>query len=93
MSNYPFKEIHVEMPDHDADVIITFPGGKQLTIQARPSNADRLSDGKIYNGSLDVILPENQFVTTWKGDDMEPSEPSEQEECRLTKQMVMELPR
>lgn len=81
-----FTEGKVILPDHDADVIIEFPGGKQLCIQARPSNADTN-----YNGSLDLILPEDMGTVCWKGDDMEPAEITG--ECEVkAKQFVWELP-
>lgn len=86
-----FKEIVVQLPKHDADVVIEFPGGEQLTIQARPSNAD-----VDYNGSLDIILPTDQAVTNWRGDDMEPAPEFHPEgqhpETRYAKQLVTDLP-
>jgi hypothetical protein len=83
-----FEEKIVVAPDHDFDVVIKFPGGKNLTIQARPSNADIN-----YNGSLDIILPDDDNVTCWRGDDMEPSvQVGNRPEVRLAKQLVMELP-
>lgn len=60
-----FTERRIKMPKHDADVVLVFPGGQELLIQARPSNAD--GD---YPGSLDIVLPDDQAVTNWKGDDM-----------------------
>jgi hypothetical protein len=84
-----YQEIRVELPKHDADVVIVFPGGKELTVQARPSNAD-----VDYNGSLDIILPDDQLVTAWQGDDMEDSvapDESRQHE-RRAKQLVTDLP-
>jgi hypothetical protein len=83
-----FKEIKVKLPRHDADVVIEFPGGKTLTIQARPSNAD-----VNYNGSLDIILPDNQAVTNWEGDDMKPAKGVRGQACtRIAKQLVTDLP-
>lgn len=89
MHNYDFSEIRVRVPRHDADVVIVFPGGKEICIQSRPSNADAE-----YNGSLDIVLPENREVTTWKNDDMEPSETirEERQHERYMKQIAMELP-
>lgn len=84
-----FTKFRFEMPKHDADVVVVFPGGKELIIQARPSNAD---EG--YNGSLDIILPDDQVVINLKGDDMEPA-PAADEKCnntRVAKQLVTELP-
>ena len=84
-----FKEIRVELPTIDADVVIVFPGGKEMVVQARPSNAE-----ENYNGSLDIILPEDQLVLVWKGDDMEPSEAPypDSQESRIGKQFVTNLP-
>ena len=83
-----FKEIRVELPPHDADVVIVFPGGPELVVQARPSNADR-----DYNGSLDVVLPADQLVTMWEGDDMATSKaPNEaRQHERVAKQLVTTL--
>lgn len=82
-----FKEIRVALPHHDADVILEFPGGPVVTIQARPSNA---AEG--YNGSLDIILPENQQVTNWEGDDMQPAKSEWQAHALFAKQLVTTLP-
>lgn len=38
------------------------------------------------------MLPKDERVITFSGNDMEPSEATEREEERLMKQMVMELP-
>ena len=88
---YDFQEIDIDAPEHDCDINIKFPSGKIVTVQARPSNAD---EG--YNGSLDIILPKNQCVTNWMGDDMSSAPPfSKQKNSaheRLAKQLVMELP-
>ena len=89
---YEFKSIEVSLPKHDADVVILFPGGKKLTIQARPSNADTRMDGTIYNGSLDIILPENAFVTNWEGDEMAAAPEGSRPNVRIAKQLVTELP-
>lgn len=83
-----FKTIKVEMPLHDCDVEVIFPGGKTVTIQARPSNAD-----VNYNGSLDIILPDDQHVTNWQGDDMTPAKGVKGEpHTRIAKQLVTDLP-
>lgn len=83
-----FKEIRVVAPIHDADVIIELPGGEEITVQLRPSNAD-----ENYNGSLDVILPHDTSVVCWKGDDMEDSpQDGNKPNCRIAKQLVCELP-
>jgi len=83
-----FKEINVNVPKHDCDVVITFPGGETLTVQLRPSNAD-----VNYNGSLDIILPRDQWVTNWEGDDMQPAKGARRQACtRYAKQLVTDLP-
>jgi len=83
-----FTEKVIKVPKHDCDVVLEFDGGKRLTIQCRPSNADVM-----YEGSLDIILPEDQWVTCWEGDDMQPSKGQKlQSETRFAKQLVMELP-
>lgn len=86
---YQFKVEHVKVPKCDCDIVLEFPCGKELTIQCRPSNADRN-----YNGSLDIILPENDVVTCWIGDDMKdaPKAKGCRAHERLAKQLVMELP-
>lgn len=86
-----FKTIRVELPKHDADVEIVFPGGKIVLVQARPSNAD---EG--YNGSLDICLPDNTLVSNWHGDHMESAPPASDNPLgsheRIAKQLVIELP-
>jgi hypothetical protein len=79
----------VEIPKHDHDVVLEFPGGREILIQSRPSNAD-----KGNAGSLDIILPGHLLVTSWMGDDMQPAPAPlpERQEDRLTHQLVMELP-
>lgn len=83
-----FTEQTITVPNNDNDVHIKMPGGKVLTIQFRPSNADTN-----YNGSLDIILPEDATVTSWKGDDMEDAPAvGEHPHIRLSKQLATELP-
>ena len=83
-----FTEQRIEVPSHDHDVIVVLPNGKEVTLQLRPSNAD-----DNYNGSLDLVLPDNQAVTCWQGDDMDAApEVGECEHIRLAKQFAMELP-
>ncbi len=86
---YKFEEYEFVAPEHDFDVTIVFPSGKKVTIQARPSNAD-----VNYNGSLDIILPKNQAVTNWSGDDMLPAKAVSKKspEIRIAKQLVTDLP-
>lgn len=82
-------ETRVAVPKADHDVVIVLPGGKELTVQLRPSNAD-----VNYNGSLDIILPDDDVVTCWRGDDMEaaPKGKGCRAHERLAKQLVTELP-
>ncbi len=81
-----FLEKTVKIPDQtDWDVTLKFPNGKELLIQGRISNAD-----KGYNGSLDIILPEDQDVTCFEGDNMTPAKAKYN--CLFTKQLMMELP-
>lgn len=88
MNMNKYKQIMVEVPEHDFDLIIRFPNGKEVVVQARPSNAD-----VDYKGSLDIILPEDQAVTNWQGDDMEAAKPVRgQAHTRIAKQLVTELP-
>lgn len=89
MSDFKFTEKRVKVPKHDCDVIIELPGGKELTIQLRPSNCD-----VGYNGSLDIILPDDDIVVCWKGDDMEdaPAVDESLPNQRIAKQLVIELP-
>ena len=83
-----FKEFKVKIPDHDCDVVLTFPGGKQIVVQSRPSNAD-----VGYPGSLDIILPEDQWVTNWEGDNMKPAKAARRlPHSRFAKQLMMTLP-
>lgn len=87
--DYKFTESLHDAPDHDCDFIIKFPGGQQLVIQLRPSNAD---EG--YQGSLDIILPYDQPVACFKGDDLLPAKPVERElpNRLLAKHLIAELP-
>lgn len=76
----------------DCDVRIVFPGGKELLIEIRPSNAE-----EDYNGSLDIILPGNTCVECYKWSDVyKPAKPindnRHQQHIRIAKQLVAELP-
>lgn len=83
------QELVINLPKDDADVTLVFPGGEKLVVQARPSNAD----GN-YNGSLDVILPDDSLVTVFRGDDLDKSEAPDASRPheRVGKQIVSELP-
>ncbi|RDJ34917.1 MAG: hypothetical protein DWQ19_08770 [Crenarchaeota archaeon] len=72
ITGYKFTTQTVKMPENDCDVILQFPSGKEVLIQARPTNAE-----EDYDGSLDIILPEDMPVINWQGDDMEPAEITE----------------
>lgn len=84
-----FEQHEITMPNCDCDLVVKFPGGGCVTIQARPSNAD-----VNYAGSLDFILPKNMPVINWIGDDMQAAPPSHRnvQHERIAKQLVMELP-
>jgi len=85
-----FIERRIAVPSHDCDIVLEFPGGKQMTIQCRPSNADTN-----YNGSLDILLPNNTCVCCWKGQDMEAAPQAKgkgRSHERMADQLVMELP-
>jgi hypothetical protein len=83
-----FSEIVVEAPNHDCDIVIKI-GGKDLVLQLRPSNADLN-----YNGSLDIIFPQDNLITCWEGDDMKdaPAPNENRQHERIAKQIVAELP-
>lgn len=82
-----FTELTVEVPDHDCDITLQFPSGKDVVVQARPSNADTN-----YNGSLDIILHDNTHVICWYGDDMADAPEGSRPHERLCKQLCTELP-
>jgi len=86
---HKFTEKRIKLPKHDCDVVLVFPGGKTLTVQMRPGNAD-----VNYNGSLDVIYPDNSILTIWDGDDMKDSKAPDKKRQheRVGKQIVTELP-
>jgi len=86
MSDYKFSEQRIEVPEHDNDIILVFPNKKELVVQSRPTNADEK-----YNGSLDIILPDNDTVTIWKGDDMDEAD-VKGNSSYFGKQLVTELP-
>lgn len=83
-----FTTTEVRLPDHDCDIVLKFPSGKELLIQARPSNAD-----VNYNGSLDIVLPDNQAVILWEGDEMQAAKATDPKlpHERVAKQLVTEL--
>jgi len=86
-TTYRFKKIEVRVPKHACDVAIVFPGGEQMVLQLRPENAD-----VGYNGSLDIILPTNQWVTAWEGEDMQVARAGQRSHIRFAQQLVTELP-
>jgi hypothetical protein len=91
---YPFSTETVHLPDHDCDVVLLFPNGKEVHIQIRPSNAEHYN-GFVYNGSLDVILPDNRAVYLYKDDDLEPAPQiniKDHPHGRISKQIVCEIP-
>lgn len=80
--------ICVRVPTHDCDIVLSFSCGKELLIQCRPSNADIN-----YEGSLDIILPNDQPVACYKGDDLQVSSEFHAPHIRVAKQLVLELPK
>jgi hypothetical protein len=84
-----YKNIRIRVPDTiDFDIDVVFPNGKTLQIQCRPSNASYN-----YNGSLDVILPDNQVVGTYFGNDLQKSKSVNcAGHLRLAQQLITELP-
>jgi hypothetical protein len=91
MTTRILREHMVNVPEGDCDVILNLPSGKQVVVQLRPSNADTN-----YNGSLDIILPEDTLVACYIGDDLEPAPEAQlmrgRKHERRAKQLVMELP-
>ena len=72
----------------DWDVILEFSNGETLEIEGRKSNSDTN-----YNGSLDIILPNNTNVTLFEGDNLKNAVPDTKiKNCLLAKQLVAELP-
>lgn len=86
---HTYTQRTIKVPEIDCDFFLKFPSGKVVQIQCRPSNAD-----VDYNGSLDIILPDNQYVINWKGDHMAPSKASSKKIPyeRFAKQLCTELP-
>lgn len=77
----------IVLPENDFDLTIVTPTGKTITIQSRPSNGD----GPNYAGSLDIILPQDEWVTCWKGENMEHSDYDPKISGVLTQQLVLTL--
>ncbi len=81
--NYKASEVKVQLPDHDADVMLVLPNGEKIALQWR-----------IELCSLDVCMEEgkNYPVTNWKGHNMEPS-PTVQSfnHIRLAGQLVIDI--
>jgi hypothetical protein len=82
-------ELKVNVSDGDADVVLVFPDGQEMVIQLRPSNAD--TD---YNGTMDIILPRNQSVVNWIGENMEeaPAMNPDKPHIREARHLYTELP-
>jgi hypothetical protein len=90
-TNIRYSEFCIPVPDHDCDIVLQLPGNKELIVQLRPSNAD-----VNYNGSLDIILPENTIISCFEGDDLQPAKTPKGNKVRshekFAKQLVCELP-
>ncbi len=84
-----YGHMAIDVPDIDYDITLRFPTGKEIEIQTRPSNATETS-----RGSLDIILPTDQAVTCWEGDDMQPAPAYDwpMDHVRIAKQLVLDLP-
>lgn len=78
----------VKLDNYDCNVVIEWPNGHCVTLQIRSSNAYEK-----YAGSLDILLPKDMPVVTWKGDDMAPSVATSKKhpEERVMKQMVVSM--
>jgi len=79
------KEITINLPQYqETDVILVLPNGQKIALQYR-----------LEMPSIDVCLPENLYVTNWKGDDMEPAptldDNPERSHERLAKQLCIGL--
>jgi len=78
----------IEIPEHDFDLTLKFSSGKVIHLQHRPSNADTN-----YNGSFDIIMPEDVIICTFKGEELEPSETvGDLPNQHLCQQIVFEIP-
>ena len=78
-----FTEHEINLPsDHECDISLIFPNDKVMQLQYR-----------LESPSIDVVLPDNLSVITWKGDDMEPSEsdPFYDGYVRIAKQLVIDF--
>lgn len=84
--NHNWRELVVNAPPNDCDIVIIMPGGSRIVLQLRPSNAE-----EDYNGSLDILLPRNQWVSCFQGDNLHPATTSVGGEL-FAKQLVTELP-
>ena len=61
-SKYVSSDLAVQLPKHDTDITVTFPGGQSVTLQWR-----------VEGPSLDICLEQDETVICWKGDAMEPA--------------------
>lgn len=80
---YKHVERTIDVKQMDTDIRLRFPSGKEIVLQWR-----------IENGHMDICIPEDITVITWKGEDMESSEPHESfpdGHVRTVGQMVLEL--
>ena len=81
-----YRHIKIDLPDSDFDVTLRFPSGKEIQLQARPSNADVHTEG-----SFDIVFPHTTSVTLWEDDDMTPASRWRRDHIRAVKQCAMEL--
>jgi hypothetical protein len=87
-SGHYFSEVEIQLPKHDADVILVLPNGEKIQVQFRACDE---------HPSIDICLPYDTSVTNWKGDDMEDAPPingHDDPNCqhiRVVKQLVIAL--
>lgn len=78
------KHIKIQLPDQDeCDIDLVFPNGKIMSLQYR-----------LESPSIDICMEEELSVTNWKGDDMEPADPLQEDapHIRNAKQLVIDFP-
>lgn len=83
------KAFEINMPPEDTNVVLKFPGGRNVEIQCRTKDADYQ-----YNGSLTMILPEPKPISILAGSPLGPAHAIEstQPHNRLGTHVITELP-
>jgi hypothetical protein len=80
---YTFTTATLQLPRHECDVDLVLPNGQVISLQYR-----------LEGPSLDVVLPEDTYVTNWQGDDMDPAFPAKEfpdGHVRIAKQLVIDI--